>query len=112
MSITLMTASLLGCYEDKLMRNSGATHSDETATRLPVGSTATHRMHAAAELVTTASISGSPALYRRTSESLLPENHASCCWYGQRDTPKENGGRTLAARVVIDSPASIAVGGS
>lgn len=79
MSITLMTASLLGCYEDKLMGNKGATHSDETATRFPVGSTATHRIHAAAELVTTASISGSPALYRRTSESLLPENHASFC---------------------------------
>jgi hypothetical protein len=88
MSMTLMTASLLGRYDDKLMENKKTTHSDETAIRFPAGSMATHRMHAAAELVTNASMSGSPALYRRTSESLLPENHASFCSSGQRDTRK------------------------
>ena len=85
MSMTLMAASLLGRYDDKLMGNKKTTHSDETAIRFPAGSTTTHRMHAAAELVTTASISASPALYRRTSESLLPENHALLCSRGQRD---------------------------
>jgi hypothetical protein len=66
-------------YERKLIGNRNATYSDETAIRFPTESTATHRMLAAAQLVTTASISGSPALYCRTSESLLPENHALLC---------------------------------
>jgi hypothetical protein len=69
-------------------------------------------MQAAAELVTTASISGSPALYCRTSESLLPENHALFCSRGQQEMRGEGGERTLAASVIIDSPASMAVGGS
>lgn len=102
----------MGRHEDKMVGNKNATHSDETAIRFPAGSTATHRMHAAAALVTTASISGSPALYCRTSESLLPENHALFCPRGQCDTSKEKGERTLVASVIMDSPASIAVGGS
>src|SRR5258707_2246878 len=32
--------------------------------------------------------------------------------HGERDTRKVKGGHTLAASVIIDSPASIAVGGS
>ncbi len=70
------------------------------------------RMHAVAELVTTASISGSPALYCRTSESLLPENHAVFYLYGRHIMEDRGRQRTLAARDMIDSPASIAVGGS
>jgi len=112
MSMTLIVASLIGYNEDELAGDGPATHSDETAIRFPAGSTATQRMHAAAELVTTASISGSPALYCRTSESLLPENHALFCSWGQRNTREKQGKRTLAASVIIDSPASIAVGGS
>jgi len=49
-------------YECKPIGNTNATHSDETAIRFPAGSAATHRMHAAAQLVITASIYGSPAL--------------------------------------------------
>jgi hypothetical protein len=112
MSMTLIAASLIGCNEDDVTRDGHATHSDETAIRFPAGSTTTQRMHAAAELVTTASISGSPALYCRTSESLLPENHALFCSWCQRNMREKRGKRTLAANVIIDSPASIAVGGS
>jgi hypothetical protein len=89
MSMTLIVASLVGCHEGNVIGNRDATHSDETATRFPAGSTATHRMHAAAELVTTASISGSPALYCRTSESLLPENHALFCSWDQQDAQEQ-----------------------
>ena len=99
-------------YENDATTSKNVTHSDETAIRFPAGSTAMQRMHAAAELVTTASISGSPALYCRTSESLLPENHALCCLYGRQEVKERPGERTLAASVIIDSPASIAVGGS
>ena len=77
--MTLIAASLMKIYERKPIGNRNTTHSDETAIRFPAGSTATHRMHAAAQLVITASMYGSPALYCRTSESLLPENHASFC---------------------------------
>ncbi len=110
--MTLIAASLIEFYERKPIENGNAAHSDETAIRFPAGSTATHRMLAAAQLVTIASISGSPALYCRTSESLLPENHALFCPCGQWDTSKEKGGRTQVASVIMDSPASIAVGGS
>jgi hypothetical protein len=81
-SISFTVASLTRSMKNHATTSKKITHSDETAIRFPAGSTAMQRMHAAAELVTTASISGSPALYCRTSESLLPENHASCCLYG------------------------------
>ena len=78
--MTLIAASLMKFYERKPIGNRNTTHSDETAIRFPAGSTAAQRMHAAAQLVITASMYGSPALYCRTSESLLPENHASFCF--------------------------------
>ena len=59
------------------MRERLMTHSDVTAMRLPLGSTAMLRIATPAALVTSPSISLLASAYFLTSESWLPENQAS-----------------------------------
>ena len=89
-------------------------HSEATATLLPFGSMATHRIGTAFALVTNPVISPLSFAYRRTSASSLPESQQSPLWTRIKNSSRHSGYKrlTVAETEKTAPSASAAVSGS